>query len=115
MKGGGLKARFIALPNVRLDRAFSPLGWVGTVTWAAGPGWYGDGPLALGKPHGKELDTHQGKLAASRVLNENSSLFGQARVQIELDLHAAVEAVARLAETPLPYKTGVRKKPRTKH
>ena len=29
-----------------------PLGWVGTVTWAVGPGWDEDGPLALGKPRG---------------------------------------------------------------
>ena len=84
---------------------------MGTVTWAVGSGWYEDGPLALGKPHGMELDTHQGKLAASRVMNETNSLLGQARFQIELKPPAAVEAVAMLAETPPPYRTRVQRKP----
>ena len=59
---------------------------------------------------GVELDTDYCKLAASRLLNENSSLFGQARFQIELKPHAAVEAVAVLAETWPPYRTGAKKK-----
>lgn len=44
------------------------------------------------------------KLAASRLMNEKSSLFGQARFQIELKPHAAVEAGATLAETRRPTK-----------
>src|SRR5882672_10210974 len=51
---------------------------------------------------GVELDTDYCKQAASRLLNENSSLFGQARFQIELKPHAAVEAVATLAEISPP-------------
>src|SRR3990172_9642463 len=54
---------------------------------------------------GVELDTDYCKLAASRLLNENSSLFGKARFQIELKPHAAVEAVASLQETSPAYKT----------
>jgi site-specific DNA-methyltransferase (adenine-specific) len=59
---------------------------------------------------GVELDTDYCKLAASRLMNENSSLFGQARFQIELKPHAAVKAVATLAETPVTYLTSARKK-----
>jgi len=60
---------------------------------------------------GVELDTDYCKMAASRLMNENSSLFGQARFQIELKPHAAVEAVATLAETPPSYRTRTQKKP----
>src|SRR6266498_5153920 len=59
---------------------------------------------------GVELDTDYCKMAASRLMNENSSLFGQARFQIELKPHAAVEAAATLAETPPPYRTRPQKK-----
>jgi DNA modification methylase len=59
---------------------------------------------------GVELDTDYCKLAASRLMNENSSLFGQARFQIELKPHVAVEAVAVLAETAPPYKTRAQNK-----
>ena len=38
------------------------------------------------------------KLAASCLMNENKSFFGQARFQIELKPHAAAEAVATLQE-----------------
>ena len=63
---------------------------------------------------GVELDTDYCKMAASRLMNENSSLFGQTRFQIELKPHAAVEAVATLAETSPPYKTRAQKKPTRK-
>jgi len=64
---------------------------------------------------GVELDTDHCKMAASRLMNENSSLFGQARFQIELMPHAAVEDMATLAETPSPYRTSAKKKlPRKK-
>ena len=58
---------------------------------------------------GVELDTDYCKLAASRLLNENSFLFGQARFQIELKPHAAVEAVATLPKIPPPYETRTQK------
>ncbi len=45
----------------------------------------------------------------ARLMNENSSHFGQARFQIELKPHAAVEVMA-LAEAAPPYKTTVQKK-----
>jgi site-specific DNA-methyltransferase (adenine-specific) len=63
---------------------------------------------------GVELDTDYCKQAASRLMNENSSLFGQARFQIELKPYAAVEAVGTLAETSPPYKTRAQKKPARK-
>ena len=59
---------------------------------------------------GVELDTDYCKMAASRLMNENSSLFGKAQFQIELKPKAAVEAVAVLAETPPPYRTSAKKK-----
>src|SRR5436309_4876624 len=59
---------------------------------------------------GVELDTDYCKLAASRLMNENTSLFGNAQLQIELKPHTAVEAVAALRETSPAYKTRGRKK-----
>jgi len=47
---------------------------------------------------------------ASRLLNENTNLFGHAQLQIQLKPHAAVEAVAAWQETARAYKTHVRKK-----
>ena len=57
-----------------------------------------------------ELDTAYCKQAASRLMNENTSLFGNAQLQIELKPHTAVEAVGALQETPPVYKTRARKK-----
>ena len=53
---------------------------------------------------GVELDTEYCKMAASRLLNENSSLFGHAQFQIELKPHPAVQAVAVLEERAISYK-----------
>ena len=63
---------------------------------------------------GIELDTDYCKQAASRLTNENTSLFGNAQLQIELKPHAAVEAVAILAEAPPPYKTRAQNRPSQK-
>jgi DNA modification methylase len=49
---------------------------------------------------GVELDTDYCKQAASRLMNENTSLFGNAQLQIELKPHTSVDAVAMLQETP---------------
>ena len=59
---------------------------------------------------GVELDTAYCKQAASRLMNENTSLFGNAKLQIELKPHTAVEGVVALHETAAPYKTRARKK-----
>jgi site-specific DNA-methyltransferase (adenine-specific) len=59
---------------------------------------------------GVELDTDYCKMSASRLMNENTSLFGNAQLQIELKLHTAVEAVATFQETVPAYKTHARKK-----
>lgn len=42
-------------------------------------------------------------------MNENT-LFGNAKLQIELKPHAAVEGVPALRETPPAYKTRTRRK-----
>ena len=59
---------------------------------------------------GVELDTDYCKMSASRLMNENTSLFGNSKLQIELKPHIAVEAVAALQETPPTYKARARKK-----
>lgn len=61
--------------------------------------------------NGVELDTEYCKMAASRLMNENTTLFGNAQLQIELKPHASVEAVAALQEAPPSYKTRPLKKP----
>jgi len=59
---------------------------------------------------GVELDTAYCKLAASRLMSENTSLFSNAQLQIELKPHIAVETVAALQEAPPTYKAKTRKK-----
>ncbi len=63
---------------------------------------------------GVEIDTDYCKMAASRLMNENSSLFGQARFQIELMPRAAVESASTIAESPPAYRTRAQKKPSRK-
>lgn len=59
---------------------------------------------------GVELDTAYCKMAASRLMNENTSLFGHAQFKIELKPHTAAESVAALQETAPAYKIRTRKK-----
>ena len=59
---------------------------------------------------GVELDTAYGKLAASRLLNENTNLFGHAQLQIDLKPHAPIEAGGALHETARAFRIQGRKK-----
>jgi site-specific DNA-methyltransferase (adenine-specific) len=59
---------------------------------------------------GVELDTAYCRQAASRLMNENTSLFGNAQLQIELKPHSSVEAVAELREAPPAYKAQKRER-----
>ena len=61
---------------------------------------------------GVELDTDYCKMAASRLMNENSSLFGQARFQIELKPNAAMDSIGTLHETEEEYKASRTKRAR---
>jgi site-specific DNA-methyltransferase (adenine-specific) len=62
---------------------------------------------------GVELDTAYCKMAASRLVNENASLFGNAKLQIEFKPQGAVvDAVAILNETAREYPARKRKKTR---
>jgi site-specific DNA-methyltransferase (adenine-specific) len=54
---------------------------------------------------GVELDTEYCKLAAARLINENTSLFGHRQLQIELKSPAAVPTVAALNESAAEYQT----------
>lgn len=59
---------------------------------------------------GVEIDGEYCKMAASRLLNENTSLFGKAQLQIELKPNLAIDPAAALHERPPTYKTRSRKK-----
>ena len=59
---------------------------------------------------GVELDTDYCKMATSRLMNENSSLFGRAQFQIELKPRAGMELAATIAESPPAYGTRAQKK-----
>ena len=61
---------------------------------------------------GIELDTAYCKMAASRLMNENTSLFGNAELQIEFKPQnaALVDAVMALNEISPEYKVITRKK-----
>ena len=56
---------------------------------------------------GVELDTDYCKMAAARLMNEITTLFGNAQFQIELNPHASIEAASVLRETSPPYKAKV--------
>lgn len=53
---------------------------------------------------GVELDTAYCKMAATRLMNENTSLFSNAQLQIELKPHAAVEPAFVLNESWPKYR-----------
>ena len=101
-----LAARLVQMFSFTGDTVLDP--FCGTATTMVAALKHGRNSL------GVELDTDYCKQAASRLQNETSSLFGQARFQIELKPHAAVEAGAALAETPPPYRTRAEKKPSRK-
>jgi site-specific DNA-methyltransferase (adenine-specific) len=62
---------------------------------------------------GVELDTDYCKMAASRLMNENTSLFGTAKLQIEFKPQSAVAgAVQALNDTAGDYR--IRKQRKTK-
>ncbi len=61
---------------------------------------------------GVELDTEYCKLAASRLMNENTSLFGQAQFQIELKPPTPIESTMAMNEPSSAYRTHSTKKPR---
>jgi site-specific DNA-methyltransferase (adenine-specific) len=62
---------------------------------------------------GVELDAEYCKMSASRLMNENTSLFGQAQLQIELKGPRAVELASQLREPPSAYTVRPRKKARS--
>jgi len=97
-----LASRLVQMFSFTGDTVLDPFCGTGTTMLAALK--YGRNSL------GVELDTDYCKLAASRLLNENTNLFGNAQLQIDLKPHVAVEPVAVLQETGPAYKTQARKK-----
>jgi site-specific DNA-methyltransferase (adenine-specific) len=61
---------------------------------------------------GVELDTAYCKQAASRLLNENTNLFGNAQLQIDLKPTVADEIVATFKEESPRYRARAHKRPR---
>jgi len=59
---------------------------------------------------GIELDTEYCKMAASRLMNENTSLFGNSKLQIELKSQMAGQAAALFNEASPTYKARTRAK-----
>jgi DNA modification methylase len=62
---------------------------------------------------GVELDTEYCKMAASRLMNENTSLFGNAKLQMELRPHTGLEVTSALHESRTEYKvkrSGIKKR-----
>ena len=65
---------------------------------------------------GVELDTAYCKMVASRLMNENASLFGNAKLQFEFKPPGAlVDAATILNETGREYHTRKRKKTKRSH
>ena len=98
-----LASRLVQMFSFTGDTVLDPFCGTGTTMLAA---------LKHGRNSlGVELDPAYCQLAASRLLNENTNLFGNARLQIELKPHVTVEAVTLLQETGLAYKTKAGKQP----
>ena len=97
-----LASRLVQMFSFTGDTVLDP--FCGTATTMVAALKYGRNSL------GVELDTAYCKLAASRLLNENTSLFGHAQLQIDLKPHAAVEGTTALKEIPPAYKTRARRK-----
>ncbi|HEU0011977.1 MAG TPA: site-specific DNA-methyltransferase [Verrucomicrobiae bacterium] len=97
-----LASRLVQMFSFAGDTVLDPFCGTGTTMVAALK--HGRNSLGL------ELDTAYCKLAASRLLNENTNLFGHAQLQIDLKPHLAVETVAALQETAPPCKTRTRRK-----
>ena len=91
-----LAARLVQMFSFAYDTVLDPFCGTGTTMVAA---------LKYGRNSiGVELDTDYCRMAASRLMNENTSLFGNAQLQIELKARPA-ESATMLRETGQPYKT----------
>ena len=98
-----LASRLVQMFSFAGDTVVDPFCGTGTTMVAA---------LKYGRNSiGVELDTAYCKMAASRLMNENVSLFGNAKLQIEFKPQGAlVDTAAVLNETGREYHTRKRKK-----
>jgi modification methylase len=97
-----LASRLVQMFSFTGDTVLDP--FCGTATTMVAALKHGRNSIGIG------LDTEYCKMAASRLMNENTSLFGNARIQIELKSRPAVEDLVALKDSPLPYKIRKRKK-----
>lgn len=99
-----LASRLVQMFSFTGDTVLDPFCGTGTTMMAA---------LKHGRNSlGVELDTAYCKQAASRLLNENTNLFGNAQLQIDLKPIVADEIGATLKEESPRYKARVRKRAR---
>lgn len=97
-----LASRLVQMFSFTGDTVLDPFCGTGTTMVAA---------LKQGRNSiGVEVDTNYCKMAASRLMNENTSLFGNAQLQIELKPHTTIESRVTLHEHPMAYKTRGRRK-----
>jgi DNA modification methylase len=99
-----LASRLVQMFSFTGDTVLDPFCGTATTMLAA---------LKLGRNSiGVELDTEYCKQAASRLMDENTSLFGNKALQIELKPHAPINSAGVLNEAAAEYKVkGVAKRP----
>ena len=90
-----LASRLVQMFSFTGDTVLDP--FCGTATTLVAALKYGRNSIGI------ELDTEYCKMAASRLMNENGSLFGNANFQIELRSHSAPEAAPVLHESKIQY------------
>ena len=96
-----LASRLVQMFSFTGDTVLDPFCGTGTTIMAA---------LKYGRNSvGVELDTHYCKLAAARLMDENTSLFGKAQLQIELKPKLVTVAVGMVKENSPAYKARRRK------
>jgi modification methylase len=99
-----LAARLVQMFSFTGDTVLDP--FCGTATTMIAALKYGRNSI------GVEVDTEYCKMSTSRLLNENTSLFGQAQLQIELKGSKGIEPAAVLRETASNYTARPRRKSR---
>jgi DNA modification methylase len=101
-----LASRLVQMFSFTGDTVLDPFCGTGTTMVAA---------LKAGRNSvGIELDSLYCKMAASRLINENTSLFSPAEFQIDLKPHAPIETATAFKESPPAYRIRRRKNQRPK-
>lgn len=97
-----LASRLVQMFSFAGDTVLDP--FCGTATTMIAALRHGRGSI------GVELDSEYCKMAASRLMNENQSLFGKAQIQIDLKPRSSLEETLIMREKPQKHKVRERKK-----